>query len=160
MKKETFDFINKWLHLLEVDLPNGKVLNRKTYLDGAGRGYYRLSLKGKDVRLHQVIAVLLYGDKCVGKVVNHINGDTLDNTPANIEVVTQKENVQHSFKTGLQVARRGEQCNNTLTADDVREIKQRLANGEVPYALSKEYGVHSAQIYRIKSGKNWSHITI
>lgn len=36
-----------------------------------------------------------------GLTVNHINGNTLDNSAVNLEWITRKANIQHGFKTGL-----------------------------------------------------------
>ena len=45
-----------------------------------------------------------------------------------------------------------------LTGSAVREIKQRLANGEGPKSIAGVYGVDDATIAHIKAGRHWTHI--
>lgn len=42
-----------------------------------------------------------------------------------------------------------------LTEDQVREIKRRISEGEKPCRLAAEFGMSSAVLYKIKSGKLW-----
>jgi hypothetical protein len=46
-----------------------------------------------------------------------------------------------------------------LTDDQVREIKQRLSDGEKGRALAARFGVGEAVISNIKNGRTWRHIT-
>ena len=48
--------------------------------------------------------------------------------------------------------------NSKLNEDIVREIKERLTQGESGYSLAKIFGVNKVTIYDIKSGKTWSHV--
>lgn len=47
-----------------------------------------------------------------------------------------------------------------LTEDQVREIKRRLATGDLQKDIARDYGVTAPSIHAIASGKNWSHITV
>ena len=47
-----------------------------------------------------------------------------------------------------------------LTEKDIPVIRQRLKNGEVQRIIALDYGVHQVTISRIKTGKDWSHVTI
>ena len=47
-----------------------------------------------------------------------------------------------------------------LTEKDIPVIWQRLKNGEVQRIIALDYGVHQVTISRIKTGKDWSHVTI
>lgn len=47
-----------------------------------------------------------------------------------------------------------------LTEDDVRTIKQRLANGETPYRIARDYPVHDGAIRHIQKGTKWAHVVI
>jgi DNA invertase Pin-like site-specific DNA recombinase len=45
-----------------------------------------------------------------------------------------------------------------LGADDVREIRRRVQQGELQQAIADDYGVGRATISRIKRGENWSKV--
>lgn len=70
-----------------------------------GKGYLRCNIykngKMKTVKIHRLVAESFIGIDNPDFVVNHINGIKTDNRLSNIEVVTQKDNVKHAWKTGL-----------------------------------------------------------
>lgn len=45
-----------------------------------------------------------------------------------------------------------------LTADQVREIRARLATGEKAWRIALDYGMTGAPIYRIQYGETWKHL--
>lgn len=80
--------------------------SKKILKPSVTRGYYRIVLsKGgdkKNVSLHRV--VLSSFVKCIDNslVVNHIDGNKLNNCIDNLEWVTRSENQIHAYKLGLQ----------------------------------------------------------
>ena len=64
------------------------------------RGYFRVQLKGKRFFVHQLVAMAFLGHKPSGYdfVINHINFNRLDNRLENLEIVTQRENINHRQK--------------------------------------------------------------
>lgn len=82
---------------------NGKVFNQKTkkYLKGSigenGYLYYRLSKNGvkKMCYAHRLVAETFLPNKENLPVVNHIDGNKLNNNIKNLEWVTYSQNVQH-----------------------------------------------------------------
>ena len=75
-----------------------RILNGSVYKTG----YHRVELwkdgTGKSHLLHRVIAVTFI-NKVEGKTyVNHIDGDKSNNAVANLEWVTQRENVNHYWR--------------------------------------------------------------
>lgn len=46
-----------------------------------------------------------------------------------------------------------------LTEDAVRDIKQRLSEGEKQFVLAEEYGVHRTAISAISTGRTWGWLT-
>ena len=53
------------------------------------------------LRVHRAIAHAFLGEIPEGYQVNHINGDKSDNRLTNLEIVTPRENVVHSYETCL-----------------------------------------------------------
>jgi hypothetical protein len=63
-------------------------------------GYYVVTLIDKK-RIHQLVAMAFLGhtpDKTMKFVVDHINGNRLDNRLENLQVITQKENIAKSIR--------------------------------------------------------------
>jgi hypothetical protein len=80
----------------------GITLKTDANINGAGYMYATLSLNGvyKKLAVHQIIAMAFFGHKPHGykNVVNHIDGNRLNNHANNIEVVTTRENTTTKFK--------------------------------------------------------------
>ena len=68
-------------------------------------GYLRIQIwdKGKCsfVAIHRLVAQEYIPNPENKPFVNHINGNKQDNRVENLEWCTQKENIQHAFRTGL-----------------------------------------------------------
>ena len=64
--------------------------------------YWRVMADGKLHLAHRIIACIHVGRRLRKyEVVNHIDGNTLNNSPSNLEVVSHKQNVAHAVKMGL-----------------------------------------------------------
>lgn len=59
-------------------------------------GYPKAKIDGKHIRLHQVVL----GRAPKGSVIDHINGDKLDNRRINLRVVSYRDNALNSTKQG------------------------------------------------------------
>jgi hypothetical protein len=59
---------------------------------------YKVCLKGKTYLVHRIVFVLANGYIDDSLVVDHINGDPLDNTPSNLRSVTGKTNSHNTSK--------------------------------------------------------------
>ena len=87
----------------------GRVRNIKTgnYLRGAiqNNGYVLVNLRSikEHMLLHRLVAIaFVEGMNSKRNQVNHIDGNKLNNVTSNLEWVTPKENIHHSFNNGLQ----------------------------------------------------------
>lgn len=70
----------------------------------ANKYYYcNISINGKvsKVKIHRLVSKAFVENPLSKNVVNHINGNKLDNHYTNLEWVTQAENIQHAIRTGL-----------------------------------------------------------
>ena len=87
---------------------NGDVLNKKTkkYIKGStvasvgGRTSYkyytlRREKKSYTIGLHRLVAMTFIGDIKKGQVVNHIDGNGLNNNVSNLEIISIKKNILH-----------------------------------------------------------------
>jgi hypothetical protein len=64
--------------------------------------YMRIKVNGKLYLQHRFIASIHIGRQLSNnEVVNHIDGNTLNNELCNLEVVSQHENVQHAVQNKL-----------------------------------------------------------
>lgn len=133
------------------------------------RGYERLSLTKNGVAwragVHQVVArawlpnpVRAIGSRRGEFVVNHKDGNKLNNHASNLEYITADANVRHARAAGLLSAKGVLNNKAKLTDHEVREIRERYSRGEVQTALAAEFGVNQTTISLIVRRKGWGHI--
>lgn len=75
----------------------GKVL--APYDDG--RGYLRVKIDGKCVRVHIMVATAFIPNPEHKPIVNHKRGRKHDCRASQLEWVTPSENTRHAYQTGL-----------------------------------------------------------
>ncbi len=90
-------------------------------------------------------------------VCRHVDGNASNNHILNLKWGTYKENGRDKVFHGTST--RGEKSHSAkLTANQVLEIRRRLANGEIGNRLAKEYGVEEPTICCIRTRHTWKHI--
>lgn len=128
-----------------------------------GTQYKRIYLRVPDQKpktflVHRLVA-LTYLPKEEGKdFVNHIDGDKLNNSLENLEWVTSSENLRHAFRTGLKSNTGIGNPKSVLSEGEVREIYYKLSEGSRVIDLSREYGITTSAIGKIKTKSNWQDI--
>jgi hypothetical protein len=125
-------------------------------------GYYEVTLQKNSTRLYKRLHIIVwesFNKKYRPKhlVTNHIDGNKLNNNLNNLEVVTIHQNIIHSIQTGLKKVARGEQRSN-LTETQVKNIRERVKNGETQLSLARELNVGTNCIWCIVNNSTWRHI--
>ena len=97
-------------------------------------------------------------------VVMHLNHKKTDNQHTNLAWCTFQESSVHAqgswrVKKARQLMQeKGNYSNAKLSKEKVIQIKKLLRNGETLKDIAKKYQVSDMQIYRIKTGENWSQV--
>ena len=120
----------------------------------------RTGQKGKCRLIHRLVAQAFLKNKRKKEEVNHKNGIKTDNRVGNLEWVTPKENVKHSFLIGTSKGSPGEENSQArLTANQVLQIRDLYARKEAnQYQLADQFGVSQVQIARIVHKQSWRNI--
>jgi hypothetical protein len=124
-------------------------------------GYKIVRLKNKHgakfFRVHRLVAMCYHASKeFEGAVVNHLDGNKLNNHFSNLEWCTRAENVIHAYKIGLH--KNAEQHHfSRLSNQDILNIKSLYSSGTSQVALSKRYNVGQDHISRIINNKRRRH---
>ena len=111
--------------------------------------YLQVGVEGCTL-LHRLIADTFI--QCVdGLTVNHIDGDTLNNSLGNLEVVTIQQNQLHAKENNL--IPKGEKhgmCkySDELLTNALRDIK----NGNSVRSTAKKYGITQSYLNKVKNG--------
>lgn len=125
------------------------------------KGYFNVDLSNGDVfkksiDIHRLVALHFVKNIENKPFVNHIDGNKQNNRFDNLEWCTPKENMQHAYKTGLNIHGKGEKSRNVKLNDvKVLEIRASLLTNK---ELAKIYSIHNSMISCIRLRKNWKHI--
>ena len=129
-------------------------------------GYYRVSLnltgKPKSYFVHRLVAELFLPTSDETLVVNHKDGNKLNNRVDNLEWVTHSENQKHAFALGLKkpTVHYGEDSwFHKLSIEDVEYIKAVHNPWDKEFGskpLSERFGVSPQTITEIVHGRTWS----
>lgn len=128
----------------------------KPYIDRDG--YPHISIRGKTSLVSRIIAKAFVKNPRNKPHVNHINAIKSDNNAENLEWVTPRENISHSWRMGLQ--RRGEAHHKAKLMDkDVVDIMQRIEEGQRLYKIAEHYRVTPQTISNIRCGRTRKYLT-
>lgn len=162
-EKEKFK-ISNYGRIINCKVEGKESLKKDTYTNG----YASLALKQKENGkstaryIHKLVAQHFLKKENENQIfVLHINYDKTDNTFENLKWATKREKELHQFKNPVFIAARKKITYGKLSAGKVKIIKRQLKNSNNRISMiAKRFGVSDTQIHRIKSGENWSHITI
>lgn len=126
-------------------------------------GYLEVAFTHKRKRnrflVHRLVATAFVPGYADGRVVNHIDGNKLNNAPSNLEWVTPGENSKHAWEANLIGTRGAGSPRAVLTERQVRYIRRALATGTISLSgIAVIAGVSNANIIKIRDRKSWAHI--
>ncbi len=146
--------------------PTGEIYNTKTgsKLSVFNRHKYLAVALGsrrknqKIYYLHRLLAEEYLPNPNGYPIVNHKDGNKLNNDLSNLEWASYSQNNKHSFAIGKNVIRRGMKSPfRKLTIDQVNQIKEILAKKELSQCkIAKMFGVSRGCILGIYTRKTWS----
>jgi len=150
----------------------GKRMEMRQYLDQDGYPYVFFVVDGKRYKkaTHRLVAEAFLPEVEGKNQVNHINGNREDNRLENLEWVTPRENVLHSYrsngrkvskKTIESITRLSRGVNNPkakMTEEKVREIRRMRKVGASLKELSEAFDISTAQASAIANYKFWKHV--
>lgn len=120
------------------------------------RGYQEIKIaNGKTRRVHRLVAEAFI--PCDGNmdelIVNHIDGDKLNNKVSNLEWGTQLYNVQEAVNTGLHDGY------GTEKAKEVAEYMETCSTGENFHTIAEKFGVSHYFVGRLYRRQVYENIT-
>lgn len=109
-------------------------------------GYYRINIKGKAIRIHQLVARLfIHNDNLEKDCIDHRNNIKTDNRANNLQWLTRGENTKKADEDGLHSSNRKE----IIEIDSDEKIIRRW---ESVSQCSRETGLSRASIRRVCVG--------
>lgn len=135
-----------------VRSPRGRILH------GTDKdGYIRIFTGKKTECAHRLVAFAFLDNPFGHMEINHIDGNKKNNHVSNIEWCSRKENINHSFKTGLNKNKRGVKNNSSkLTQEQVDFFRANYIPGHQIFgqkAIAKSFGVHNSTLSKIFVGE-------
>lgn len=117
----------------EGEVFSGK-LGIKLSLRTNSNGYLIVTLNGKQLAVHRLVAKHFIPNPYDYDQINHKDGNKTNNNVSNLEWCTAKDNIQHALQTGL---RKG-----FIHIDILRQLLTRVFNGESVSDLCLELPTH------------------
>lgn len=126
--------------------------------------YYKYTLVQKKIKkclsIHRLLALLYIPNPNNHPIVNHLDGNKLNNNISNLEWCTYSHNMKHAFAIGLSLPTLGEDSHvSKLTEKEVLEIRKLYLIGDTTQRkLAKQFNTCYQNINFIVNRKTWSHI--
>jgi len=153
----------------EKKITDGKLL-RGTSIGG----YPTLNVKpfgdNKTYYIHKLVAQLFIAKKnSKQKYVIHKDHNKKNNNIKNLKWATKEEMEKNQQKSPLVLKARKERMNkpiykgHKLTVNTVKQIKKKIfskSRTQSMKQIAKQFKISEMQLYRIKSGENWSHVKV
>ena len=141
-----------------------RYLDRSVFLDK--NGYPKIKLNSKGLFVHRLAWIAINGEIPEDMTINHIDGNKLNYSLENLELLTQGDNVRHAWINGLCVSSKGEKHGRSKLDDmkvlTIRTMPKKAKNGRgygfSSVELAKLYGVSTKVLNEARNGKTWQHL--
>lgn len=113
--------------------------------------------------LHKLIARTFLEKEEDQTFVIHKDYDKQNNDLSNLAWANKEEKEKHQFQNPKWLEKSRMVKHSKLSENDVRKIKRMLKDQNKKYKMreiAKKFSISEMQLYRIKKGKNWTHITV
>lgn len=116
-------------------------------------GYLFVTIHGEQIPAHRIVAKIFLKDTYADDlVVNHKDGNKMNNFVENLEWVTQSENIRHSIENHL-TPNTVNTYKGKFTPEQRDQIKEKWENGETKRSIANKYGVSHTCICDIINDK-------
>ena len=127
-------------------------------------GYLRVTIRYLDGSIvkksvHRLVAENFVPNPEGKPLVNHKDGDKLNNNFKNLEWVDHKENARHASENGLLKYVGESHYNNTNEEALVRKICSLLEQGFRNIDICKLLSVRGSLVSQIRNGTSWKHVS-
>ena len=127
-------------------------------------GYLKCNLyrnkEFKNPTIHRLVAEAFIPKTDDSLVVNHKDGNKLNNHVSNLEWITNAENIRHAYRIGLAEGASGEDNPAARhTEKQIKEVCRLLEKGARNVDILKKTGVTKRAIEHVKARGTWTHIS-
>lgn len=123
-------------------------------------GYGQVWIDGRRREVPALTCERWYGPKPTPQheAAHYVCGNPICWAGEHLRWSTSKENAADMVRHGTAV-RGVRNPRAKLTEEGVRDIRRRLANGDLGYRIAADYGISTSMVSRIKLGKAWSWLS-
>jgi hypothetical protein len=158
-----------WISENYLVYPDGKVWSElnQIFLKKAMSnfsGYFILSknvtkVVGGSSTLHRILAHCFKGGIPPGMVIDHIDGNKLNNDLDNLEIVTNSVNINRAYEKGFAKGKKGQENSGAkLTELEAAKVFECLLKGWCNNTIGKLFKLHPRYVSLLRHGKRWKHL--
>ena len=157
---EVFDVDREGRVFSNTRISKGKQL--KGWVNSSGYRQVRCFLpktgKKCDPLVHRLVAFKFIDNPDNLPLINHKDGDTLNNCVDNLEWCDHSGNLKHAYDTGLTSKKGVLHPLARLTEQDVLSIRSRRDAGEICKSIAKDFGIDDTTVSKIGTRSMWKHL--